>query len=168
MSESFVLYLGQYLKMSGLPNRLRELRERARLSQDQLAGLIGSSKPSISRAERGTTDLGITKAVRIASALGPKLEGGCYPSDLLLAEHIRPSELEIDEDLLCDVITACLDGRDGLGSWLAGQDVDISNRQLAGAATQIFLNIASRATPGAEQVRDHADISLRLVAKGAA
>lgn len=45
-------------------------RARARLSQDQLAERAGVSRPTISRIERATADVGVDVVQRIADALG--------------------------------------------------------------------------------------------------
>jgi transcriptional regulator with XRE-family HTH domain len=45
-------------------------RARARLSQEQLAARAGISRPTVSRIERGSKDVGVDVVQRIADALG--------------------------------------------------------------------------------------------------
>lgn len=59
------------------PNRLREWREAAGLSQEELAELLGTSNVTISRYETGVRVLTIDHLHQIAPVLG------CQPADLL-------------------------------------------------------------------------------------
>ncbi len=69
--------------------RIRELRERAGLSQDQLAVLANTSQPQIDRLEKGGRRVTIEWLLRLASALG------CAPADLLPdATGGEPIEME--------------------------------------------------------------------------
>lgn len=64
--------------METAPNRIRELRLAAGISQEELGGRIGVHKVSISDLERGKVELTLTYMRRIAKALGVS------PADLLL------------------------------------------------------------------------------------
>ena len=50
--------------------KLRELRERAGLTQADVARLTGIHRPNIARAERGQHDQALDTVVRIARAIG--------------------------------------------------------------------------------------------------
>ena len=63
--------------MSRLPNRIRELREAAGLSQEALAQMVGTSNQQIGRLERGERELTLRWMERIATSLQ------CKPADLL-------------------------------------------------------------------------------------
>ncbi len=57
--------------------RLRVRREAAGLTQDQLAELVGISRQSLGKLERGDTEPRPSTIVRLARALG------CEPKDLM-------------------------------------------------------------------------------------
>jgi transcriptional regulator with XRE-family HTH domain len=59
--------------MRGRGNRMRELREAKRLSQRQLAELVGTSQQQIQRIEAGLQAARIDLALKIAKALGGSL-----------------------------------------------------------------------------------------------
>lgn len=79
-----------FVSMSDAPNRIRELRIAARLSQQTVADRVGVSKVTISDLERGNMRLDVEYMKRIASALG------VTPADLLPAEA-NPWALSDDE-----------------------------------------------------------------------
>jgi transcriptional regulator with XRE-family HTH domain len=60
----------QFVAMNDAPNRIRELRMAAHLSQQALGDSIGVSKMTISDLERGNMKLDIEYMTRIAKALG--------------------------------------------------------------------------------------------------
>jgi transcriptional regulator with XRE-family HTH domain len=62
---------------SALPNRIRELRERLGLTQQELADLMGVNKKDVSRYETGFSTLNIEWMQRFAKALR------VHPQDLL-------------------------------------------------------------------------------------
>lgn len=76
-------------------NRLRELRQSAKLTQAELAEKTGVSQPAISQLENGTRPMDIAWMRTFARALG------CAPADLLDAEDnpylLDPHELELLE-----------------------------------------------------------------------
>lgn len=61
-------------------NRLREAREQAGITQDQLAALVGASRRSPSRWENGEVDPSLKHVVRIADVTGK-------PIDFFIREH---------------------------------------------------------------------------------
>lgn len=60
--------------MRGSGNRMRELRQAKKLSQRQLAELVGTSQQQIQRIEAGLQAARIDLAIEIAGALGGSLE----------------------------------------------------------------------------------------------
>lgn len=50
--------------------RLRELRQRAGLRQEDLASLIGIDRVAISQIERGAREVGVSRVLPLAQALG--------------------------------------------------------------------------------------------------
>jgi transcriptional regulator with XRE-family HTH domain len=81
--------------MEEAPNRIRELRLAAGLSQQAIADRINVSKVTISDLERGKMRLDVEYMRRIADALG------CLPADLLPAKD-NPWSLSEEERLLID------------------------------------------------------------------
>lgn len=67
-----------------LPNRIRELRERRQLTQEELAAAIGTSKMQVSRLERGERRLTQSWMERIGQALR------VHPAELLPAVQAFP------------------------------------------------------------------------------
>ena len=63
-----------------LPNRIRELRDRRQMTQEELAAAIGTSKMQVSRLERGERRLTQSWMERIAAAR--PLCGGLHPMAL--------------------------------------------------------------------------------------
>lgn len=76
--------------MNDAPNRIRELRLEAGLSQQALGDAVGTSKMTISDLERGSMQLTQDYMRRIAQALG------VVPADLLPAQD-NPEGLSIEE-----------------------------------------------------------------------
>jgi transcriptional regulator with XRE-family HTH domain len=75
-----------------MKNRIRELRERAGLSQAQLAELVGTTQAEISRLETGERRLTVDWMARIARALMLR------PSDLLptaAVPEVEAQEVEL-------------------------------------------------------------------------
>lgn len=76
--------------MSDAPNRIRELRREAGLSQEALGERIGVTKVTVSDLERGNIRLDVGYMRRIA------VELGVAPADLLAASD-NPGALSIEE-----------------------------------------------------------------------
>lgn len=57
-----------------LENRLKELRASRLLNQQQLGGLVGASRQTISLIERGDYNPSVTLAIRIARVFGKPVE----------------------------------------------------------------------------------------------
>lgn len=57
-----------------LPDRLRELRDRAGLTQAALAGLVGTSQSALGSIEAGHRAPSLELSIRIAKALGVSLD----------------------------------------------------------------------------------------------
>jgi transcriptional regulator with XRE-family HTH domain len=55
-----------------VPNRIREIRERAGLTQEQLAERVGTTSQQISRLEKGQRGLDVPWMEKIAAALGER------------------------------------------------------------------------------------------------
>lgn len=71
MGRPGVAFRGRY------PNRIREIRERERVTQEELALRIGSNFQAIGKIERGETRLRLDHIVVIAQALR------CHPAELV-------------------------------------------------------------------------------------
>lgn len=56
------------------PSRLRSLRERAGLTQQQLAERVGMARPNLARLERGERAPSWETVLRLAEALGVSTE----------------------------------------------------------------------------------------------
>jgi transcriptional regulator with XRE-family HTH domain len=82
-----------HLSLAGAPNRIRELREAANLTQQNLADRIGVSKVTISELEREKMRLDLSYMRRLAKALD------VTPADLLLVKD-NPNSLTADERAL--------------------------------------------------------------------
>ncbi len=68
-----------YLDIKALGHLARELRIQAKLSQSEIAVLIGSSQPNISAVEKGQDTRYISVAINVIQKLGSyKLEGPFY------------------------------------------------------------------------------------------
>lgn len=82
------------MPMDQAPNRIRELRTQAGLSQEQLGERIGVHKMTVSDLERGKIELTLSYMRRVADAL-------CVtPADILLTRD-DPSRLnEVEKELL--------------------------------------------------------------------
>ena len=61
-----------------LENRLKELRAAKGLNQQELGALVGASRQTISRIERGDYNPSITLALRIAKVFGTTVEQVFY------------------------------------------------------------------------------------------
>jgi transcriptional regulator with XRE-family HTH domain len=59
-------------KFSGVPNRIREIRERLGLTQEQLAERVGTTSQQISRLEKGQRGLDVPWMLKISAALGER------------------------------------------------------------------------------------------------
>jgi transcriptional regulator with XRE-family HTH domain len=71
------LAFGPYMHANPLPNRIRELREKLGMTQQELADLMGVNKKDVSRYETGFSTLNIEWMQRFARALR------VHPQDLL-------------------------------------------------------------------------------------
>ncbi len=56
-----------------IAHQLKELRKQKNLTQQQLADIVGINKAGISKIEKGTRNLTIDTIVRVANALGAKV-----------------------------------------------------------------------------------------------
>ena len=74
-------------------NRIRETRNRMKLTQEQLAEMIGSDRAIISRLENGYTNCSIEYFVNVANALGVSPES--LLMDSLDFSLRNPEEAEI-------------------------------------------------------------------------
>lgn len=92
----------QFVRVSDAPNRIRELRMEAGLSQQVLGERIGVSKVTISDLERGGMKLDTEYMRRIAKALDVAI------TDLLRTED-NPAALSIDERQLIERLRAATD-----------------------------------------------------------
>ncbi|RIV87480.1 helix-turn-helix domain-containing protein [Aurantiacibacter zhengii] len=88
--------------MDKAPNRIRELRNEAGLSQQAVADAIGVSKVTISDLERGKMRLDTDYMRRIAQALGVQ-------SADLLSRQDNPYALTAQERALIDQLRAASD-----------------------------------------------------------
>ncbi|HEY0396533.1 MAG TPA: helix-turn-helix transcriptional regulator [Candidatus Elarobacter sp.] len=86
-------------------------RARCRLSQSQLAERAGVSRPTISRIERGSGDVGVDVVQRIADALDVSVAQLFEPTtdelvddDELVRRAATPADQFIDADALFDAI----------------------------------------------------------------
>lgn len=62
----------------GLQNRLKELRAKHGLNQQELGSLVGASRQTISLIERGDYNPSITLALRISQVFGVPVEQVFY------------------------------------------------------------------------------------------
>jgi transcriptional regulator with XRE-family HTH domain len=67
---------------------LRQARERAGLSQRELADRLGCSQPAISQAEAGGASLSIATLQRFADALGCDLQLDIVPRETALNQGV--------------------------------------------------------------------------------
>jgi transcriptional regulator with XRE-family HTH domain len=86
-------------RVEDAPNRIRELRIQAGMSQQALADRIGTSKMSVSQLERGLRPLTVDYMRAISKAVG------AAPADLL-AHADNPEPLSLDERDLLDRLRA--------------------------------------------------------------
>ena len=85
----------QFTAMSDAPNRIRELRMAAGLSQQTLGDRIGVSKVTISDLERGNMKLDVGYMGRIADAIGVAAAD-------LLPKSLNPDSLSREERMLIE------------------------------------------------------------------
>ncbi|WP_298175063.1 helix-turn-helix transcriptional regulator [Novosphingobium sp.] len=90
--------------MDQAPNRIRELRLEAGLSQQSLGDAVGVSKMTISDLERGNMVLTLDYMRRIARALGVNAADILPPED-------NPEALSIEERQLIDQYRAADEGQ---------------------------------------------------------
>ncbi len=64
-----------------MKNRLKELRGERRLTQAQLADLLGTSRQTVNALEVGKYDPSLPLAFRIAEVLGLTIEQIFFPKD---------------------------------------------------------------------------------------
>lgn len=57
-----------------IAHQLKELRKKKNLTQQQLADIVGIDKAGISKIEKGTRNLTIETILRVANALGAKVD----------------------------------------------------------------------------------------------
>lgn len=79
-----------YLLLMNPPNRIRELRKRAKMSQEDLGDLVGLSPGQVSHLENGVRNLTLEWMKRLAKALGVAVAE-------LLADEDNPDRLADDE-----------------------------------------------------------------------
>lgn len=85
----------QFTAMSDAPNRIRELRMAAGMSQQALGDRIGVSKMTISDLERGNMKLDVDYLARIADALQ-------VAATDLLPRKLNPDSLTREERMLIE------------------------------------------------------------------
>ena len=85
----------QFTAMSDAPNRIRELRMAAGMSQQALGDRIGVSKMTISDLERGNMKLDVDYLARIADALQ-------VAATDLLPRALNPDSLTREERMLIE------------------------------------------------------------------
>lgn len=88
-----------FIRVTDAPNRIRELRMQAKMSQQTLGNQIGVSKVTISDLERGNMRLDTDYMRRIAQALD------VAPADLLRHQD-NPDALSIEERQLIERLRA--------------------------------------------------------------
>lgn len=76
--------------MNTVPNKIAEIRERAGLNQAELAEMIGSTQPHISKIERGSIGIPILKFAQIAKALNVEI------ADLFSDDRTQSEKLLIE------------------------------------------------------------------------
>lgn len=87
----------QFPDMNAPPNRIRELRSLAGMSQQELADLVGCSKMQISGLERGRPQLDVLWMQRLAAPLGVN------PGDLLNPADNPAAQISREEAHLLDL-----------------------------------------------------------------
>lgn len=133
---------GMYLIELG--QRIRSRRLERKISQQQLAAMVGLSRESISRLESGTlNDLGIKKVIAIADALGMQLaiepgERRARPD--FIARAVSAANLSLREHLYADeLVQALLTGRvpPGRDAHLQAVFEELSPSNLEGLVEQV-------------------------------
>lgn len=92
-----------FMPMGTEPNRIRALRLKAGMSQEELAGLVGCSKMQISGLERGKPKLDLHWMQRVSAPLG------VAPADLLLTADNPNAAQDDDERRLLELYRATPD-----------------------------------------------------------
>ena len=80
--------------MLNKPNRIRELRKKAGLSQEKLGDELGCNKSKISKLENGNQELTQNWMVKIARALSKHLDQTILPADLLPTDQTYADQTE--------------------------------------------------------------------------
>ena len=114
------------------PNRIREMRDRAGLTQEALANAIGQTRQAVHRLETGRTGLTEATLRRIATAVGCEawqlLAGSETADDTRAADLVSPAEVRM-------VILA-------VDRTLANRGIAASPDQRADMVTSILSNYA--------------------------
>jgi transcriptional regulator with XRE-family HTH domain len=100
----------EHFDLGSAPNRIRELREAAALTQKQLAERIGVSKVTISDLERAAMRLDVNYMRRLAPALGVR------PADLLPAADNPESLSAFERKLIAHLRAVSADERAAIGA----------------------------------------------------
>ncbi len=74
-------------------NRIKELRKKAKISQEVLGAEVGCNKSKISKLENGKQELTQNWMIKLSKALN-KHGLKTVPSDLLPPDHVYHSEIE--------------------------------------------------------------------------
>lgn len=135
--------------MVDAPNRIREWRERIRMTREQLADAVGLTPMSIYRLETGKTGLREDRLYAIAKVLG------CEPHQLLATTRLmdeRNSTPSEDFVAMNDVYSVVL----AVETWQKKRRVNLDPEQKASVVKTILENI--------EQIRnrDQGDIDFGL------
>ena len=99
--------------LADAPNRIRELREAARLTQQNLADRIGVSKVTISDLERDKMRLDVHYMRRLAKALG------VMPADLLQVTDNPTSLTPCERELIMLLRRATTEERHAVAAMIA-------------------------------------------------
>lgn len=76
--------------MDSMQNNLKYIRKQKKLTQEQLAQLIGISRPYLSEIERGRTNPSVKITLKIANVLNVPVETIFYDNTVMHAEHTTP------------------------------------------------------------------------------
>lgn len=124
-----------FVSVQNAPNRIRELRMAAGLSQQAVADRVGVAKMTISALETGKMQLTLEYMRRIASALG------AATTDLMPLED-NPEALSLDERRLIEALRAAPEEQreqlhrvaDVITPWRASEDGAGTHRKNRSAA----------------------------------
>jgi DNA-binding XRE family transcriptional regulator len=83
---------GEVVSMAAVGARIREAREKARMTQSAIGNILGVSQTCISVWEAGRRDPGVTDLIRIAGAIGV-LASSLLPPDTVSEEAQQPGRL---------------------------------------------------------------------------